>query len=1297
MDLPASFGRYQLLERLAAGGMAEVFLARSFGAEGFERRVVIKRILPELASNPRFVANFVNEAKLCAVLNHPNVVSVHDLGKVGEEPYIAMEYIHGRDLAQVMRVLRRDGAVVPPDVAASIAASAARGLAHAHGRTTPEGRPLAIVHRDVSPHNILVSFDGSVKLVDFGIARLEGGDGAAAPGGGKFAYMSPEQASGGALDGRSDVFSLGVVLYELLSGRRLFAEGDADEKRRAVIACALPPMREALPDVPGPLCDLLDGMLARDRDSRTPSADAVEELLRAWLFEVGWRGELEARARWLRGVFPDVEEPAAGVELERLVQDLHALQARSAAGDDTAMTTHATATASGVSDPGDSEPSASDGAASISAPAREVVARGEQRSVVVLVAEVNGLTDTSQRAEVEDLGRAHYRLLRTLRGVVDRMGGRAERFDDDTLLVVFGFPRAQGDELDRALACARELHRQAARLRGRGIAVEFGIGIHVGDVIVTHPGRRSRYAARGDTLKLAVRLAYAAEPGNTLVSDRVAALSGDRFPFDRGPELRRKGARGVRASFVLASGRGAGARGPAGRWFRRGEELEVLGEAVARLRDGTGAALAVVGAAGTGKSRLLRELRELATRRGVAVHLGRAAPWGTDRPMAPFRDLLCDVLGATADMAPAALRARLGRLAELGLEAADVAAVAALFSLDSSVAPEPGRDVLQALAGRLVRGLATRGPVVLLLEDLHYLDAAEQALVVAMCRAAAGQRVLLLGAWRGDVPEDLRQAFRVVRLGALEAGQVDDMAAELLGAEAIGPDLRRLVQRTAEGNPLYLEEVVKALRQAGRIYYEGTTARLRDPHVDPGLPATLQGLVAARIDRLDPAARGALQVAAILGRSFSATLLGAAVGAEDPSALVGELVRSGLIVPEGRSPDTGYAFASVLVWEGATRGILGIQRRAYHRMVATAIERTHADGMEVVAETFALHAHAAGRVRDAAAAMLRAGDVQRRMQLSERALACYDRGLGWLRAAPRDQQDVRLEATLRVAAGEVACLLGLPRAESLLQGALEDSEDGPVEVEARALLALGRLYVDDGRRALARAHLDAAATLWRRLDGREGLVRCMEALGALALDSGDAEAARAAYEQGRAVAGTDEALAARMLLGLGTHAIHRMDHARAEALLREALPHAERADDRILLGRIVNNLGIVALETGRHEAALNEFRRALEARAGLGYRHGEIINHHNIGDALLRLGDHARAWASFEQSREMARACDWERGVVMNDVYLTWLRALRGEDVAAELDAAVRRAATLGDAESESAGRAFLAQLAANA
>ena len=217
MFTPQPFARrYLLLDKIATGGMAEVFKAKSYGVEGFEKLVVIKRILPHLSRNARFVSMFINEAKIAVSLNHGNIVQVFHLGKHGEDYFIAMEYVHGRDLMQVLKVCRQRGLRFPIPLLTYITAEIARGLDYAHRKQDSAGNRLEIVHRDISPHNIVLSFEGEVKIVDFGIARIASQlaeEGQTRRLGGKFAYMSPEQAEGRPRDARSDILSLGLVCY----------------------------------------------------------------------------------------------------------------------------------------------------------------------------------------------------------------------------------------------------------------------------------------------------------------------------------------------------------------------------------------------------------------------------------------------------------------------------------------------------------------------------------------------------------------------------------------------------------------------------------------------------------------------------------------------------------------------------------------------------------------------------------------------------------------------------------------------------------------------------------------------------------------------------------------------------------------------------------------------------------------------------------------------------------------------------------------------------------------------------
>ena len=244
MSFPSKFGKYLLLERVNVGGMAEVFKAKAFGVAGFERILAVKRILPNLVEDDEFIRMFIDEARIAVQLNHTNIVQIYELGKHGEHYYIAMEYIPSRDLRGILDRLRTNGQLMPIPQAAFITARVAEGLDYAHRRKDPQGAPMNIIHRDVSPQNVLVGFEGEVKVIDFGIAKAANRASKTQAGvlKGKFGYMSPEQVRGLPIDRRSDIFAVGVLLYEMLTGERLFiGESDFSTLERVRNADVIPP------------------------------------------------------------------------------------------------------------------------------------------------------------------------------------------------------------------------------------------------------------------------------------------------------------------------------------------------------------------------------------------------------------------------------------------------------------------------------------------------------------------------------------------------------------------------------------------------------------------------------------------------------------------------------------------------------------------------------------------------------------------------------------------------------------------------------------------------------------------------------------------------------------------------------------------------------------------------------------------------------------------------------------------------------------------------------------------------
>ncbi len=281
------FGQYELLEPIAIGGMAEIFKGRVVGAEGFEKFVAIKRILPDLVEDERFVKMLLTEARIHSALSHRNIVQIHDLGiSEGGEYFIVLEYVEGYDLRVITDQLAAEGEIIPEALSLHIAAEIAQGLHFAHELRGPEGKPLGLVHRDVTPSNVLISFAGEVKLSDFGLAKRTHDRSLVGSLKGNLAYMSPEQAMQAALDRRTDVFSLGAVLFELLTGRRLREITNEIAGWSQVASGVVPSVRVLRPDLPEPVARLMDTALAADPVQRFPDAAAFGAALREALTQM---------------------------------------------------------------------------------------------------------------------------------------------------------------------------------------------------------------------------------------------------------------------------------------------------------------------------------------------------------------------------------------------------------------------------------------------------------------------------------------------------------------------------------------------------------------------------------------------------------------------------------------------------------------------------------------------------------------------------------------------------------------------------------------------------------------------------------------------------------------------------------------------------------------------------------------------------------------------------------------------------------------------------------------------------
>ena len=304
LKLPAPFGKYLLTDLIAVGGMAEVYRAKIFGASGFEKEMVVKRILPRYAQNPSFVQMLIDEAKIAVSLSHGNIVPIYELGELDGSYYIAMEYVEGRTILEVLKDAHCKRRPIPWTNCFGIAAEVCEGLAYAHTRIDAEGRPFGLVHRDINPRNIVITGGGEVKILDFGIARASTKRHQTASGviKGTPGYMSPEQMYGQAIDQRSDLFCVGIMLFELITLRRLFPVWDVAEMRLVYEAGPVPVPSTLVPDLPKDVDHVIMKALAPSLEDRYANAADFEMALREAIARSGRAVTASSLARALKDI-----------------------------------------------------------------------------------------------------------------------------------------------------------------------------------------------------------------------------------------------------------------------------------------------------------------------------------------------------------------------------------------------------------------------------------------------------------------------------------------------------------------------------------------------------------------------------------------------------------------------------------------------------------------------------------------------------------------------------------------------------------------------------------------------------------------------------------------------------------------------------------------------------------------------------------------------------------------------------------------------------------------------------------
>ncbi|MEM6294632.1 MAG: protein kinase, partial [Myxococcota bacterium] len=1043
-DLPRVFGRYVLTQLIGEGGMAEVYLASVQVAQGLTKRVVIKKIRQDYADHHEFTRMFVDEAKIALSLNHANIVQVFDFGQVQGAFYLAMEQVEGVDAMRLFHAVSEAAERIPPVVAAYIGHQVAAALAYAHRKTDDHGHALGLVHRDISPHNIMVSFEGQVKILDFGIARTAGGSrrddgwtGASTEETikGKVAYMSPEQAHGRTVDHRSDVYSLGVVLYELLAGRLVFRSRDRLAALERVRTEPLPPLRESVDDIPAPLLEIVERALQRDADDRYPNARAMQSELAAFLHRSDPVVDDDALTQFVGQYFTPAPPPV--VDESVMPRD---------------------ATRGGQT----SYPSV----------------RGEAARVVVvhIALDAHPLMPSEAPVEADPF-------LRLAEDVAFKRDAQVLRKDARSVMLGFGTVLQSPDDADRGVRCALALQDDVAQMAP---------GLRVGAVVARV---RATVMRDGNTVHVRIRpeleaqldkIARSGMEGPVRIAGSLIEPLSKHWRF--GPEAFVEPDASKTHSAVdrelenvvpvlgpeLAPSR-VRAAAPGGRALLFGRELELkaLRESFSEaIRARESRAVLVLGEAGVGKRALVERFVSSLPRTACWVLRASGSYARRNVPLGVFLDLLSRFLGTDhrADEQEVIRRLESHGVSEAKLLGAAMASAMGLKGKggenDDDLDPFTRRDRLWKLVRRLTTALAQRRPVLIVVENVHLHD--EQSISLLREWVQIRHPYPIMGITTGRPGTPRVDAFvDEPNISQIVLHELDPQARrELISSRfedtaACREFTEALVAQTG-GNPLFIEQSLASLLDAGVIAWnvQGTALIVKQRGAPLSVPPSVEAALVDRVEQLPPEDKEALLGAAVLGRRFRshevADLLERSVGKS-----VDRLIDRHFL--ERLTPASPLAenvrFATVSLYE-ACKGMLDEDTaHALHTRAAHLIRQRPDYAAERDDGPIADHLVQAGRgseaVEPALAAALRAydlaGNVEAYYHLSQ-ALKAMD-----------DDDPRRWEALLR--RERILRAWGRRRAQGADVRALLHTADAQADATKQAIasIRLLRFYLEVGR------------------------------------------------------------------------------------------------------------------------------------------------------------------------------------------------------------------------------------------
>jgi len=950
-----TYGRYRLIERLGKGGMAEVFKAKSFGVEGFEKVLVVKRILPELSRNARFVELFIHEAKLSVHLSHANIVQAFDLGMVGSNEdavlpsyFIAMEYVAGLDLAALLSRMRRRSVPLPIGLCVFVASEVCKGLEHAHRRCDERREPLGIVHRDVSPQNVLLSWEGDVKLTDFGIAKARDWQRGQPEGSlaGKAAYMSPEQARGESVDARSDIFSLGTVLYEMVTGTNPFRAASTGETLARVQTDSPTPVHALRQGVDPSLSAILGRAMALSARERYSSAGVFHDELLGFMYATGTRFSSNDLIEYLAPL-----RASAGEELD--VEGL-LVDKTQPDGDDITP----------VEVP-DARASVPPVRVTTTLPTYSYASTvGERREVTVLVIRTGVALSVAQSQRVKD--------------TLARYGARLTDETRDGLVALLGLGEADGRETETAVRCALVVLRQLSTGRWGASA-----GVHTGRVQLHDSGEPARDDTYASIIEVASKLAMA-QSGRCVVSKLAARQVRSLFelePWDTDD--------GVMGSLV---GEPRLSDDALRRFVGREDEYRQMGKVLAAAARRRLKIVTIRGDQGIGKTRFVDALERRLKRSAyhIGMYVACCPPLGKQMPLSGLSSMLRVLCGVKEGDGPERIATIEPRLRALGLTDEERGAVLGQLGALATDMVGPSVPPLRSAFSRMLQRLSEDRVHAFVWDDAQALDDDTFDVLMSAAKRLAGARAVLMFCTRSYAPHPLADLdeHSYVDLVELNDKEVSDLIAARAGLAHAPEELVAFCQQRAGGHPLFIEELIKELMETeALVVQQGQVQRLRLTG-DIAAPRPLKSLLAGRLSRLEDSCKMVLHAMAVLASPAHVEVLSMmlGMGLMPVETAIATLEERGLVRRVGPSTSS---LGSPLLREVVVDSIAPEGRGKLHEAAAMAYENVLGGQVDALADRVGYHLLEAGEKHRAARLFALSAGYRKRSGQLEGALSDY--------------------------------------------------------------------------------------------------------------------------------------------------------------------------------------------------------------------------------------------------------------------------------------------------------------------